>query len=57
MSFILSIKNAAKDVGLSLRQFRRIYSERDGRPIATINGKAFVLKKDLEQWKAARESR
>lgn len=54
MSFILSIDKAAKSAGYSLRQFRRLYNERDGGKVTVIGGKAFVLTKDLEKWKEKR---
>lgn len=56
MSSILNIPNAAKSAGMSIRHFRRTYTERGGK-FFRIGRKFFILTKDLDEWKKARASR
>ncbi len=53
---MLSITNAAKEVGMSVRHFRRLYTDNNGK-FFQVRRSFFILTKDLEEWKAARASR
>ena len=52
---MLSLTNAAKDVGMSVRHFRREYTEKNGK-FFQIGRSYFILTKDLEEWKQMRAS-
>ena len=53
---MLSMTNAAKACGMSIRHFRRMYTEKNGK-FFQIGRSFFILTKDLEEWKTARASR
>jgi len=48
----VDVENAAELTGWSLRHFRRIIEE-DQIPFFEINGKMFILGRDLEAWQAS----
>ena len=50
MSLFLSIPSAAKELGISLRQFRR-HVTGDGIPTFRIGRAFFITRKDFEEWK------
>ena len=53
MGKLLDIPTAAEVAGYSLRDFRKIIEE-DRIPVKQINGKYFIVARDLEEWKATR---
>ena len=56
MKQFLSIPNAAKAAGVSVRHFRRMYTEKNGK-FFQIGRSFFILAKDLEKWKTSEVSR
>lgn len=45
----MDLQTAAEEMGISLRQFRRI-AEEENLPIIQINRKLFILRKNFEEW-------